>query len=272
MTSRTLLCVNTDLSPSAADLEVIKTILKTFNGSWWNTATIKAVIDKWQPLIEYEGFDALRCAWLFHHYAQQAKRDYEEDLAFCIMLFLERGSDIDKLSSAQKCKMDEDGRQRVVEIKSVYNLVKSGKRATKNQLTLPRIALAHPHIACQYAPIRRNWPFIITEEALKPMAIQAYSSIIPNMKEVEDELTVTKAHSWYMLKLSLVISKEFGKKSAAAQKEEVTKFVINGKSSSLQFDTKQKNDMNVELGPPPLLYLLERELNTIFLPTRIIVN
>lgn len=240
--------VDTAINPTPEDLNNILKILKEMNGSWWSSATVKGVLDAWQPLIEYEGFDALRCAYLFHKYSQQDKGEYTEDLAFCIMLFMERGSDIDKLSSAQKCKMDEEGRNKVQEIKSRYNMVKSGKKATKNQLTLPRIALAHPHIACQYAKLRRNWPFIVAEEELKPLAIQAYSSIMPDMKAPDNEVIVVKAHCWYMLKLSLVISKEFNRKSPTAQKEEVTKFVMNGKSSSLDFTADQRLNFNIELG------------------------
>lgn len=228
---------------------VIKYVQNSLQGDFWSSHEVQGLVGGFLSLIQYQGFDAIETVAVFLKKSEMPHFDSrEKDLAFMLMLFYERGSDILKLSSTGKCRMDEQGRKAVQSIKDKYGLVKVGKGANMKALTLPRLALAFPLQSCMYANIRKNRPIIF--DGPQAITIQAFSALIPsttgNLSQIDIDRLVN-ANAVCMHNLSLLINSDYKALEVSAQKNLTMGFIKNGLRSQVILE-KDKISHLVTLG------------------------
>jgi len=216
-------------------IDVLKYVQESLKGDFWASQEVQGVITGYLGSIQYQGFDAIETVSVFMKKGDQpVLGSKEKDLAFMLMLFYERGSDITKLSASGKCRMDEQGRKLVQSIKDKYGLVKMGKGANMKSLTLPRLALAFPVQSCLYSTIRKNRPVLFPGPQC--ITIQAFSALIPANADWMHQTDIDKlifANAMCMHDLSMIINPEYRVLDVESQKALTIGFIKNGLRSQI---------------------------------------
>lgn len=220
--------------------------------NFWNQPRIRANLTGWQQSVAYEGFNPAATIASFKYLSTNPIFDSrDEDLAFMLMLFFERGSDITKLTTPGKAKMSREGFFKCSAFHTKYKLASQGKDAKAEILTLPRLALSFPVYSCVYMDHRISWPVMpqgLTGKR-RSVACQALGTLIPLETPINMEELI-RAHAWFQYRLSLLINEaKFGKLSIAERKEETMKFIMVSMKSPYPMTVETK-----------LLFLREREI------------
>ena len=225
------------MSDTRAD--VLKYVQQSLHGDFWNSNEIKGVVGNYLNLIQYQGFDAVETVATFMKKSEKPHfGSREQDLAFLLMLFYERGSDVSKLSSGGKSRMDESGRKLVAAMKDKYGLLKMGKGANMKALTLPRLALAFPLQSCMYSNIRKNRPIVF--DGPQAITVQAFSALIPTTTQSLSQGDIdhlVNANAMCMHNLSILINPDYKLLDVNSQKSLTLGFIRNGLRSQVVKET-----------------------------------
>jgi len=230
---------------------------------FWNDARVKAM-EGIRKEIAYIGFRPSVTIKEFFSRAGLAKRTDEErakDLMTLIMVFYERGSNIDALCNSQT--MTPQGKQLITDLKTRYVILGTGgKNRAQTAITLPRLTLAFPIQSCLYANMRSE--SIVPTLAPKCLFVQAFSSLIPlevPTAELDSLRIVLYAHCEAMRKVSMKIDKKFTNSKADFQA--IVNYCIMGRDGSYI-----KNDARLTM----LETLGVTELKEIVKPVRELAN
>lgn len=194
--------------------------------SWSSPKWLKSQVDEIETFISqiaYKGFDpvALR---------EELSSKKDRDLILAIALYMERGSNINKMT--QGTKMSAEGKNAVNRLMTALNI--SARGSTPGAVTLPRIALALPELAVIYsAQHRRSMP--VAWSGPRAMMTQAFASCIPRQMEsgyTEEDLGyILNAHMLAMYHLSMAINPKFVEKGIEERVMEVERYVAIGLTS-----------------------------------------
>lgn len=211
--------------------------------NFWSKQEIALNLATWQLMVAYQGFDPLITVITFNYYATNPiLGDLEQDLAFLIMLFFERGSDIKKMVSVAKSKMSQKGRKTCLLLEARYQIEPKGAKAASDVLTLPRIAMSFPIQSCMYAEHRISWPVqpVNLTDKRNVVACQTLGALIPTDSKI-DMTPLIKAHGWFQYRLSMLINtKKFEEKTMDKRKEETMSFIALSMKSKLPYSTETK--------------------------------
>ena len=147
--------------------------------------------------------------------------DVKGDILKMIIIGVERGNKISTMH--EKCS--EDAAKIIKELKKEYGLVdKPGK--SLNALTLSRVALAFPHLACEYSSmaISRTVPVSSLPEGFPlHMTHSAFANLIPvgNQDIMTDLVQILL---YYQVKFSYVVDKNAKKGTYEEAKEKAIKY------------------------------------------------
>lgn len=182
--------------------------------NFWTRTEISRNLATWQLMVAYQGFDPLITIITFNYYCTNpVLGDREKDLAFMIMLFFERGSDIKKMASQDKSKMSAKGRLTCGLFQTLYKLISKGAKAASDVLTLPRIAMSFPIQACMYSKFRISWPVqpVNLTDGRTVIACQTLGALIPTEGTI-DMSPLMKSHGWFQYRLSMLINNKIFEK------------------------------------------------------------
>ncbi|CAH0386744.1 unnamed protein product [Bemisia tabaci] len=149
----------------------------------------------------------------------------QEDIAYGVMLFLERGSSVVAKTSADTARMSREGFNQMTKFIKHYQIAPRVKGATT--ITLPRWSLCFPLMTVAYCEQRAN--FIVPVPNGFPKALTSSAGL----SSIRGDESLLKAYCWYQREISLVINKDFGYKSDADQKKEIMKYATISQNSNI---------------------------------------
>jgi len=132
---------------------------------------------------------------------------FRSDMAKLIILSVERGSNLTRMVT----KMNQNGSNTVQLLVTKYRLVSNARGAGPTAITLPRVALTFPWLACSYM-IRALSPAVPFEQInrLSPMprvmTNQAFASLIPRNLVEAQIMNLRDCHLLYMLEFHYTIN------------------------------------------------------------------
>ncbi|XP_046397336.1 uncharacterized protein LOC124164177 [Ischnura elegans] len=178
------------------DAGQIQEIIDGWKGN--NTFEGLGLDPNWIAEIQFEGFDVKKIIWKFDQ-AQQVLNNKQEDLAYLLMTFHERGNSISKIirSSAKSANL--------VRLKNSYGIVDKVKRGgnASSALTLSRISQAFCWLACDYSNRREARVPVTMDRYHKAMYSTSFGGMIPdNHKSTE---VLTDIFAAYQVKYSELI-------------------------------------------------------------------
>lgn len=175
-------------------------VVETANEIDFKDETIQSFIND----VQYQGLNPARIAVLVMRVGA-TRPNVKEDIMKMIVIGIERGN---KLTSMLTRSTD-SAQQVIKDLKKAYNLVdKPGRNI--NALTLSRVALAFPNLACEYAAIAtsrtvsvaslpKNFPLQMTHSA--------FANLIPTTnKTIMKELATMLIY--YQVLFTMVVNKE----------------------------------------------------------------
>lgn len=178
--------------------------------------------------IQYRGVNPAILALTVLGYGSQ-RPHRKNDIIQMIILGTERGNNIDGMIK----KSTPAAITIITELKNTYNLVSKADKDV-NAITLSRVALAFPHLACEYANIATSRAVLkssLTDDYPLYMTHPAFANMIPvNDKTIKE--TLVEIHLLYQVMLTHVINKNLGNMTLDQIREQATTFIKYGYSSS----------------------------------------
>ena len=141
---------------------------------------------------------------------------------------IERGNKI----TAMHERSTEAVKRTIYQLKDAYKIVDTAGHSL-SAITLSRVALAFPHLACEYSvrAINRTVPINSLPEGYPlQMTHSAFAGLIPT-KNVNVKNNLVQILLYYQVQFSLVVDKEAKKKTYREIKEKTVKYVEAGCSS-----------------------------------------
>jgi len=185
------------------------------------------------------------------------KNDMDRNISFLVMLGVENGSNLDKITV--KLSPTDDRLFQI--LRSMYNLVSKAKNS-KSAVTLYRICESVPILTCLYLKNKAKNPIVsfelmesICKNYPRVMMTSAFAYLIPN-KEEEFCLFLKKAHLLHQYQFFATISRQSHPCSSVDDEDEFiskvyvgTQAAING--SHIEYDIQmmflKENDLIVEV-------------------------
>lgn len=196
----------------------------------FNDKVIKAFIQE----IQYQGLNPAKIAQMIMKKGQG--RDLKMDILKMVILGIERGNRITNMIK----KSTDDGAQVITELKNHYGLLDRPNNNV-NTITLSRVALAFPFVACEYAAqaLSRTVP----KSSLPPnfplhMTHSAFANLIP----IENDSIMDKLSTillYYQVLFSKVIDKDAKKKSNKQIIDKAQPFIEAGMNSQYISHTRR---------------------------------
>lgn len=246
---------------TVAEMEAVKTFNSEIKGDDYFS---KDLAVKYANLFAYEGFDPLTTLAIIKKVSQSKRRDMKEDIAMMISLFLERGSNIGRLTSLTNCRMSREGHKVVLDLASTYNIVSGGKQG-RLAITLPRVAASVPFLTCYYAKYyRMNRPY--DSGVPKCMEVSAFGSLIPRVKPeaMDDDVYnyIYHCHAHAMRGLTRLLNR--GKKDDDEVRRETGQYIAAAMAGPIYPDAERIEKL-VELKIISQNWLLTGKLGECFL-------
>jgi len=151
--------------------------------------------------ISYIGFDPIFILGLLAK-CEKDPDTFKEDIAKLITISVERGSNVTRMQQ----KMGSSGVKQVKNLVIKYKIV--SKVASKESVTLPRIALCYPWLACSYMirAINPVVPFQSLPGIPKYCFNPAFASLIPNKIPNDQFLNLSYCHLLCMFRFNRIIN------------------------------------------------------------------
>ena len=219
-----------DITPQ--DIErAWNSVLKQTDGLDFKGDDIKVFVQE----IQYQGLNPARIAHLVLKRGAE-RPNIKEDIIRMIIFGVERGN---KVSSMHNRSTDEATKM-IEDLKKTYSIVDTAGKCM-NTLTLSRVALAFPHLACEYSAIAfsrtvptsslpANFPLHMTHSA--------FANLIPiSNRNVLAELS--QMLLLYQVLFSLVVDKDAKKGTHQECKDRCMRFIKAGYNSSYVPESKR---------------------------------
>ena len=209
---------------SAADLaEAWSRALSSTKDLNLNDDVFKTFIDD----IQYQGLDPARIAHIVLTRGNK-KKNVKEEILKLVIMGIERGNKI----SAMYERSTDTVKRTINQLKDTYQIVDTAGHSL-SAVTLSRVALAFPHLACEYSvrAINRTVPVhSLPENYPLEMTHSAFAGLIPT-KNVNVKNNLVQILLYYQVQFSLVVDKEAKKKTYREIKEKTVKYVEAGCNS-----------------------------------------
>lgn len=208
-------------------------VLKRFPRNSWEY--VKDDIDAWQNAFAYTGFNPLTT--IEELCKKPVVQDRLTDALRMIMLCLERGTNINSI----KNRMNAEGQSEILLLCNAYGLKSKAKSTSPKEITLSRVVLSLPWIACDYSDLFQRNRIVSTDTmdidaaGKVPKALQCISfpALIPSMTDSNKTLQILKAYCWWSAKMSITINKAAQKKSLKDVLQESMRFAQLGQQSTM---------------------------------------
>lgn len=174
-------------------------------GEWDDKDFVEAFYKKTQ----YQGFKAADIINKFKKSTKNVGVDWKDDVKKLIMLCHERGTDMNKMVQ----KMDSEGVKTVNSLRVTYGIQKSGKNQKSDVVTLPRVLISFPHMACSYAAKAKRHvvPYSVMEGLVPKYPFQmmcgAFPNMIPTTLSDAVQVQLVDAYCLWAVQFSIIISR-----------------------------------------------------------------